>query len=65
MTDIPLGCQIPPELLKMVCSKYWKCKTSKGSKLLYSVDDATLNAHAMLSQKLDAQQFLFKRLNST
>lgn len=64
MSDVPLGCQVCPELLKIGCAKYRECNTADGYSVLYSVEDNTITAHAVLSQKKDLQQLLFKRLIS-
>lgn len=64
VSDFPLGCQVCPELLKIGCAKYRECNTADGYRVLYSVEDKTITAHAVLSQKQDIQQLLFKRLIS-
>jgi len=64
VSDFPLGCQICPELLKIGCAQYRECNTANGYRVLYSVEDETITAHAVLSQKQDIQQLLFKRMIS-
>lgn len=58
----PLGCQQCPELVKLGCAKYRECNTSGGYRVLYSIDEETINVHAVLSHRQDIQQLLFKRL---
>ena len=60
--QFPLGSQICPELVKIGCAKYQEFNTASGYRVLYSVDDSTITAHAVLSQRQDIQQLLFKRL---
>lgn len=60
--QFPQGCQVCPELLKIGCGKYRECNTSGGYRILYSIDSAVVTAHAVLAQKQDIQQLLFKRL---
>lgn len=62
VSDFPLGCQICPELLKIGCAKYRECNTPDGYRVLYSVDDSEITAHAILSHKQDIQHLLFRRL---
>lgn len=62
--DFPLGCQICPELLKIGCAKYRECNTPDGYRVMYSVDDNVITAHAILAHRQDIQNFLFKRLIS-
>ncbi|EGK9149143.1 type II toxin-antitoxin system RelE/ParE family toxin [Salmonella enterica] len=64
VSQFPLGCQICPELLKIGCAKYRECNTPDGYRVLYSVDDNEITAHAILAYKQDIQQLLFKRLIS-
>ena len=60
--QFPLGAHICPELLKIGCAKYREFNTQEGYRVLYSVDDLTISAHAILSQRQDIQQLLFRRL---
>lgn len=61
--QFPLGSQICPELLKIGCAKYREYNSQNGYRILYTVDESmTVTAHAVLSQRQDIQQFLFKRL---
>lgn len=64
VSDFPLGCQICPELLKIGCAKYRECNTPDGYRVLYSVEDNVVTAHAILSHRQDIQNLLFKRLIS-
>jgi plasmid stabilization system protein ParE len=64
VNDFPQGCQICPELLKIGCAKYRECNTPDGYKILYSVEDGVVTAHAILSHRQDIQNLLFKRLIS-
>ncbi|HEY2452407.1 MAG TPA: type II toxin-antitoxin system RelE/ParE family toxin [Scandinavium sp.] len=64
VNDFPLGCQICPELLKIGCAKYRECNTPDGYRILYSVDEGIITAHAILSHRQDIQNLLFKRLIS-
>ncbi|MFA3781428.1 type II toxin-antitoxin system RelE/ParE family toxin [Yersinia sp. 1652 StPb PI] len=65
VSNFPLCCQVCPELLKIGCAKYRECNTFDGYRVLYSVEDKTIiTAHAVLSQKQDIQQLLFKLLIS-
>lgn len=64
VSDFPLGCQVCPELLKIGCAKYRECNTPDGYRVLYSVDENEITAHAILSHKQDIQSLLFKRLIS-
>lgn len=58
----PLGCQVCPELLKIGCAKYRECNTPDGYRVLYSLDDSVITVHAVMSQRQDIQQLLFRRL---
>ncbi|MGP2771671.1 MULTISPECIES: type II toxin-antitoxin system RelE/ParE family toxin [Serratia] len=49
----PLGCQICPELLKIGYAKYREFNHAEGYRVLYSVEAATLTAHAILSHRQD------------
>ena len=60
--SFPLGCQLCPELLKIGSDRYRECNTHKGYRVLYSVDNKQITAHAILSQKQDILQLLYKRL---
>ncbi|MDU4841199.1 MAG: type II toxin-antitoxin system RelE/ParE family toxin [Leclercia adecarboxylata] len=60
--EFPLGCQICPELLKIGCAKYREFNSRDGYRVLYSVEGRTVTSHAILSQRQDIQQLLFKRL---
>ncbi|MGA4583877.1 type II toxin-antitoxin system RelE/ParE family toxin [Enterobacter hormaechei] len=60
--QFPLGCQICPELVKIGCAKYREFNTASGYRVLYSVEGATITAHAVLAHRQDIQQLLFKRL---
>jgi len=60
--QFPLGCQICPELVKIGCAKYREFNTSAGYRVIYSVEESRVTAHAVLSQRQDIQQLLFKRL---
>ncbi|GKX55126.1 hypothetical protein SOASR030_12380 [Leminorella grimontii] len=60
--QFPLGCQICPELLKIGCAKYREYNHAEGYRVLYSVDEVLVTAHAILSHRQDIQQLLFKRL---
>jgi plasmid stabilization system protein ParE len=60
--QFPLGSHICPELLKIGCAKYREYNTQAGYRVLYSVDNSTITAHAVLSQRQDIQQLLFRRL---
>lgn len=62
VSDFPLGCQVCPELLKIGCAKYRECNTPDGYRVLYSVEDDVITAHAILSHRQDIQHLLFKRL---
>lgn len=62
VSDFPLGCQTCPELLKIGCAKYRECNTPDGYRVLYSVEDDAITAHAILSHRQDIQALLFKRL---
>ena len=64
VSEFPLGCQICPDLLKIGCAKYRECNTPDGYRVLYSVDDSEITAHAILSHKQDIQHLLFRRLIS-
>lgn len=64
VSGFPLGCQVCPELLNIGCAKYRECNTPDGYRVLYSVDGCEITAHAVLSQKQNIQQLLFKRLIS-
>jgi len=64
VNEFPLGCQIFPELLKIGCAKYRECNTPDGYRVLYSVKGSLITAHAVLSQRQNIQQLLFKRLIS-
>lgn len=64
VSDFPLGCQVCPELLKIGCAKYRECNTPDGYRVLYSVENDVITAHAILSHKQDIQNLLFKRLIS-
>ncbi|EDM9065123.1 type II toxin-antitoxin system RelE/ParE family toxin [Salmonella enterica subsp. enterica serovar Give] len=64
VSDFPLGCQFCSELLKIGCAKYRECNTPDGYRVLYSVDDNEITAHAILSHKQGIQSLLFKRLIS-
>ncbi|WP_042857897.1 type II toxin-antitoxin system RelE/ParE family toxin [Dickeya sp. NCPPB 3274] len=64
VSDFPLGCQVCPELLKIGCAKYRECNTPDGYRVLYSVEDDVITAHAILAHKQDIQNLLFKRLIS-
>jgi len=58
----PFSCQICPELLKIGCGKYREYNTASGYRVLYSVDGQVITAHAILAQRQDVKQLLFKRL---
>ncbi len=60
--QFPQGCHVCPELLKIGCGKYRECNTSRGYRILYSVDAEVITVHAVLAQKQDIKQLLFKRL---
>lgn len=62
VSEFPLGCQICPELLNFGVTNYRECNTSGGYRVLYSVDGSLVTAHAILSQRQDIKQLLFKRL---
>lgn len=62
VTEFPLGCHICPELLKIGVAKYRECNTKGGYRVLYSVEENIVTAHAILSQKQDIKLLLFKRL---
>lgn len=62
VSDFPLGCQVCPELLKIGCAKYRECNTPDGYRVLYSVEDNVITAHAILSHRQDIQNLLFKHL---
>ena len=64
VSDFPLGCQVCPELLKIGCAMYRECNAPDGYRVLYSIDDNEITAHAILSYRQDIQQLLFKRLIS-
>lgn len=64
VSDFPLGCQICPELIKIGCAKYRECNTPDGYRVLYSVEEDVITAHAILSHRQDIQNLLFKRLIS-
>lgn len=64
VANFPLSCQFCPELLKIGCAKYREYNTTDGYRILYSVEENTIIAHALLSHKQDIQQLLFKRLIS-
>ena len=51
-----------PELLKIGCAKYREFNHAEGYRVLYSVDERLVTAHAILSHRQDIQQLLFKRL---
>ncbi len=58
----PSGCQILPELLKLGCAKYREFNTLNGYRVLYSINDMTITVYAILAQRQDIKQLLFKRL---
>ncbi|MDY1035791.1 type II toxin-antitoxin system RelE/ParE family toxin [Lelliottia sp. CFBP8978] len=60
--QFPLGAQICPELLKIGCAKYREFNTQDGYRVLYSIENSIITAHAILSQRQDIQQLLFRRL---
>lgn len=60
--QFPLGCQICPELVKIGCAKYREFNCVGGYRVLYSVEDNCVTAHAILAHRQDIQQLLFKRL---
>lgn len=62
VSQFPHSCQVCPELLNIGVAKYRECNTSDGYRVLYSVDGLTVTAHAVLSQRQDIKQLLFKRL---
>lgn len=64
INEFPLACQICPELLKIGCAKYRECNTPDGYRVLYSIEDDIITTHAILSDKQDVQNLLFKRLIS-
>ncbi|WP_133462133.1 type II toxin-antitoxin system RelE/ParE family toxin [Scandinavium goeteborgense] len=64
VSDFPLSGQICPELLRIGCAKYRECNTPDGYRVLYSVEDEVITAHAILSHRQDIQNLLFKRLIS-
>lgn len=64
VSDFPPGCQVCPELLKTGCAKNRECNTPDGYRILYSVENDVITAHAILSHKRDIQNLLFKRLIS-
>ncbi|MND86283.1 hypothetical protein D3C80_782440 [compost metagenome] len=60
--QFPQGSQLCPELLKIGCTKYREFNSRSGYRVLYSVEGMTITAHAILSQRQDIQQLLFRRL---
>ncbi|EHN94541.1 type II toxin-antitoxin system RelE/ParE family toxin [Escherichia coli] len=62
VTAFPSGCQLCPELLKLGVAKYRECNTPEGYRVLYSVEGDVITAHAVLSQRQDIKQLLFRRL---
>ncbi len=60
--QFPLGSQICPELLKIGSAKYREYNSQNGYRVLYTIEGMTVTAHAVLSQRQNIQQFLFKRL---
>ncbi len=60
--QFPLGSQICPELVKIGCAKYREFNSAGGYRVLYSVEEHCITAHAILSQRQDIKQFLFTRL---
>ncbi|KGD72488.1 plasmid stabilization protein [Tatumella morbirosei] len=60
--QFPAGSQICPELLKIGCAKYREFNHPEGYRVLYSVEGNVVTAHAVLSQRQDIRQLLFKRL---
>lgn len=60
--QFPGGCQICPELVKIGCAKYREFNSADGYRVLYSVEDNCVTAHAILAHRQDIQQLLFKRL---
>lgn len=62
VSQFPSSCQVCPELLKIGVGKYRECNTAGGYRVLYSVEGSAVTVHAILSQRQDIQQLLFKRL---
>ena len=58
----PYGCQSSPELLKIGVSKYRECNTANGYRVLYTIEDSIVTTHAILAQRQDIKQLLFRRL---
>ncbi|MEH4929597.1 type II toxin-antitoxin system RelE/ParE family toxin [Enterobacter cloacae] len=58
----PYGCQSSPELLNLGVSKYRECNTANGYRVLYTIDDSIVTTHAILAQRQDIKQLLFRRL---
>lgn len=62
VSTFPLGSPYCPELLKFGVTRYRECNVSAGYRVLYSVNEGTVTVHAMLSQRQDIKQLLFKRM---
>lgn len=62
VSTFPLGSPYCPELLGLGVTRYRECNVSTGYRVLYSVNGDTVTAHAILSQRQDIKQLLFKRM---
>lgn len=62
VSAFPKGCQVCPELLKLGCVRYREFNSDGGYRVLYSVDEEEVTVHAILTQRQDIKQLLFKRL---
>nr|WP_318384908.1 type II toxin-antitoxin system RelE/ParE family toxin [uncultured Enterobacter sp.] len=58
----PEGCHICPQLLMLGVARYREFNSENGYRVLYSFDDDIITAHAVLAQRQDIKQLLFKRL---
>lgn len=62
VSTFPEGCQVCPELLKLGCVRYREFNSDDGYRVIYSVDREGVTVHAILAQRQDIKQLLFKRL---
>lgn len=63
VSTFPKGCQVCPELLKPGCVRYRQFNSDDGYRVLHSVDGEGVTVHAILAQRQDIKQLLFKRLS--
>jgi hypothetical protein len=62
VSHFPLSCAVCSELADLGITRYREFNSSENYRILFSIEQQTVFAHVLLSQRQSIQQLLFKRL---